>query len=283
MHGHVAQHFGALDDCALGEDGDDVVGARALQFAVHHGVVEIAGGAQIGLHESGRDLLALLREIARKHDRRGLGVRIEGVVAGQHHGGAEALDVCRGGLCRDRAVDGAVLERRRMLGEAKIDLLDIVVFQTNALHGLVEHGGVAAACAGDGHLAALHVGERLHLAAVNQLLAHQKGLKGRALHIGGLVGDELDGDAALHRVVEACGGRAAAHIELARAHGRDHLGARVEFDEIGLHAFSLEVALVLRDEERAIAHRIDDADGDLVGGARRHAHQCEYSSAERAA
>jgi hypothetical protein len=52
---------------------------------------------------------------------------------------------------------------------------------------------------------------------------------------------------------------------------------------MGFDAFGLEVALVLGDEERAVAHRIDDADGDLVGGAGGDRHQSEKCCAKGAA
>jgi hypothetical protein len=56
----------------------------------------------------------------------------------------------------------------------------------------------------------------------------------------------------------------ATNIELASAQGRHHFGARIKFNKARLNASLFEIALGLSNEEAAITHRIDNANGDFI-------------------
>ena len=88
----------------------------------------------------------------------------------------------------------------------------------------------------------------------------------------GLVSDDLDVDAALHRIIEPCPHSAGADVELACSERRDHARSGVEGLEFGFNALGFKVAGLSRNVEGDVAARIDDADGDSVEGVgqRRH-------------
>src|SRR5204863_9172814 len=106
--------------------------------------------------------------------------------------------------------------------------------------------------------------QALHLAAIHEILADEDRLEAVAFGAARLVGDDLDADAALGRIVEAGGCRPAGHIELAGTERWDHFGRGVEPDELYLETLVGEVALLVCNEERSVAGRSGRADRELL-------------------
>jgi len=105
---------------------------------------------------------------------------------------------------------------------------------------------------------------RLHLAAVDQVLAHHDGLEAMLGRVLRLVGDDPQSHVALDRIVERRRGRAARDVELAGAERRHHLGGGIEADEIDVETLGLEVAALVGNEEGHVARRIGQADIELL-------------------
>ena len=132
----------------------------------------------------------------------------------------------------------------------------------------------------DRDLAALEIGDRFVLAAVDQVLAHHQGRIAVARPHRALGGDDLERDAARRRVVEPGRHGAAADIELAGAERRDHLGGRVEPHHLDRDALVAEEALGVGDVIAGIAHGAGDADPHLreLGRPRRRTGPAASSS-----
>jgi hypothetical protein len=162
---------------------------------------------------------------------------------------------------RRRSVDRFVLERDDMVGQRKVDGLDIGIFQSGGLQQGVQGRGIAHARGIHRELHALEVLELLVAPALDVVLADQNLGAAVARRRGRLVGDDLDLDAACDRIVEPGRGGARAGFDLAGTQRRHHVGGRAKVCHFDIQAFVAEVSLLGGDVDRRVARAAGRADG----------------------
>ena len=165
----------------------------------------------------------------------------------------------------DRGVHRLVVERERHLGEREDLHLHVGDRQPDGFQHLAGLVGRDRAGAVAGDDLALQRAQVLH--AVLQVRAQHQIMADRR---GDAVGHDGDREILLQRVEIAGRDAARDHVEAALRQQRDRIGRGVEQLDLDLDVVLLEVALLDRDQLRAVRHRARDADahGLLLRGQR---------------
>ena len=196
-----------------------------------------------------------------------VGPWVERVARRDPRGDALPHRVGRRRFRRQAGVDGAVGERGDVVGIGEVDGVDVLVGEANRLKRLIERRCRAGARARQRDLHALEIGHCFIAAAVHELLANDEDLVAIARRRVAVAADDLDANAARHRVVKGRVGRAGGDIDVAGAERRHHLAAGIENGWVGLDAFFRKIAALHGDQNGEIGRRVGDRDVDLVGGA----------------
>ncbi len=195
------------------------------------------------------------------HDRYFL-IGIELVVARKLDRHAARDGIGRKRFDRVRRIERAVLERHFVLRVRQVDVLDVVAREAalgEILHQL-RRRRAAERVGGDRQAAQIF--DRLDLAALPEVGAHDHLIEAVARRIAAEIGHDAQVGAACDGVVQARRGRTAADVELAGRERRDHRLARRERQELHVQTFFFEVAFLIGDPERRIGRAGQNPDAD---------------------
>jgi hypothetical protein len=140
-----------------------------------------------------------------------------------------------------------------MVGQRKVDGLDIGIFQPGGLQEAVERRRIAHPGGIHRELHTLEVLQRPVAPALDMVLADENFGGAVARRGRRLIGHDLDLDAARHRIVEPGRGGAGAGFDLAGPERRHHIRRRAKIGHFDVEAFVAEIALLVRDEDRCVA------------------------------
>ena len=184
-----------------------------------------------------------LREILRIEQHRDLVVRDDLVVALYQHREAALDRDGRRRLDRGRGVDALVARApATWSGSGMLTVSTSEYFSPTDFSSALSVAVLLTPGAFMANFMPLKSVERLVATAVDVVLADENLGGAVAGRRGRLVGDDLDLDAAQHRVVEPGGGRARAGVELAGAERRHHVGGRAEIRHLDVEALLAEVS-----------------------------------------
>ena len=192
----------------------------------------------------------------------------------------------RTGLHRCRGVDRFVLERGDVVGQWKVDGLDVGIFQPDGLQESVERRRIAYPRGIHRELHAFEVRERPVAPALDMVLADENFGGAVARRGRRFVGHDLDLDAARHRIVEPGRGGAGAGFDLAGPERRHHVRRRAKIGHFDVEAFVAEIALLVGDEDWGVARTAGRPDryrlrGCCAGWRGQSVQACAYDKPER--